>query len=242
MIKGIIFDLGNTLLKFTGDWPTVRREGAAAMADWYLKKKHVKIDPAALIEAFLAEIAACQQQASQTQTEVQAQDTLRRALAKIDAPAAATAHIEAALKIYFGPEEAASQPYPDAVDTLKKLSLNYRLGLCSNAADDPLIQRLVNQGSLRPWLSPTFSSAGLGWRKPRPEPFQLIASRWELSPAEIVVVGDTLAVDILGAHNAGMASVLVTMDESATNAQHRDIKPSATASSLSALLDVIVKL
>ncbi len=240
MIKGIIFDLGSTLIRFNGDWQAVVREGAEAMADWYLKKKHIKLDGVALIEAFLEARAAGRVLAEETHTEVLAQESLRQALRKIGAPAAAEALVEAAIKIYFAPEEAAYQTYPDAPETLKQLqSHGYRLGLYSNATDDKLVQRLVNQAYLRPFLSPTFSSAGWGWRKPKREPFDLIARRWGLSPEQIVVVGDTLNADILGAHNAGMRGILVTMDESPSNEQHRHIQPAAVAASLSAVPEII---
>jgi HAD superfamily hydrolase (TIGR01549 family) len=243
LIKGIIFDLGSTLLRFTGDWPTIEQQGAAAMADWYLRKKHIQLDGPALAEAFLAERVAGFALARQTLAEVLAQDCLHRALQKINAPTAAETLVEAAIKIYFGPEEAFWQPYPDAAATLKTLKgQGYRLGLYSNATDDRLIQRLVNQSGLRPWLSPTFSSAAWGWRKPKREPFDLIAARWGLPAHEIVVIGDTLNADILGARNAGMTSILVTMDENRTNADNQHIRPTATAVSLSELPEIIARL
>jgi putative hydrolase of the HAD superfamily len=155
---------------------------------------------------------------------------LRVALDKIGGPNEASALIPQAARVYFGPEEAAWKAYPDAQPTLKRLSeQGYRLGLLSNATDDPFIQRLVNRLELRPWLSPTFSSAGLRWRKPLREPFDLILSRWKLPPEEVIVVGDTLNADILGAHNAGMRGVLITADESPRNDAYRDaIVPDAT--------------
>ena len=243
MIKGIIFDMGNTLLRFAGDWDTVIQAGAQAMANWYFKKKHIKLDQLALVEAFLNERAAGREIAHQTHTEVLARQSLRDALKKIEAPASAEALVEAAIKVFFEPEEAVWRSYPDAADTLKGLySRGYRLGLYSNATDDPLVQRMINTNGLRPWLSPTFSSAGCGWRKPKPEPFEMIAGRWGLRPGEIVVVGDTLKADILGAHNAGMFSILVTMDEAASNGDSRHIQPTATADSLSALPEIIAGL
>ncbi len=243
MIKGIIFDLGNTLLRFSGDLAEVQRAGAEAMADWYLKKRHIKLDAPALIETFLAERAAGRALAQETQLEVTAQQSLRETLQKLEASASAEALVEAAIKIYFAPEEAAYAAYPDAAETLKQLkSRGYRLGLYSNATDDKLIQRLVNQGGLRPWLSPTFSSAAWGWRKPRREPFDLIAGRWGLAPAEVVMVGDTLQADILGAQNAGMPGILATMDEAPSNADHRHIQPAAVAETLSALPEIIAQL
>jgi putative hydrolase of the HAD superfamily len=243
LIKGIIFDLGSTLVQFTGDSRRVEQEGAEAMAEWYLKKKHIKLDGPALVEAFLAERAVARASAIETQMEVTAQDTLREALKKIEAPANAAALVEAAIKVFFAPEEALYLAYPDAVATLKQLKgQGYRLGLYSNATDDPLIQRMVNQNGLRPWLSPTFSSAQWGWRKPKQEPFALIAGRWNLSPAEVVVVGDTLDTDILGAQNAGIPGILVTMNESRFNANNRHIQPTASVETLSALPEIIAKL
>lgn len=243
MIKGIIFDLGNTLLQFTGDWLGVQRQGAEAMADWYLKKKHIKLDGSALVETFLAERSAGRKMAFETHIEVTAQQSLSNALQKIEAPASAGALLEAAIKINFAPEEAAYVPYPDAADTLKQLkSRGYRLGLYSNATDDKLVQRLINRGGLRPWLSPTFSSAGWGWRKPKAEAFAMIAGRWGLSPAEVVVVGDTLNADILGAHNAGMPGILAVMDESPLNETNRHIQPAVTVTTLAVLPDIIGQL
>jgi HAD superfamily hydrolase (TIGR01549 family) len=206
-----------------------------------------------LVEAFLAERSAGWETARQTQIEVTAQQSLRHALKKIDAPASAEALVEAALKVYFAFEETVWQSYPDAVDTLKLLrgqgysgyrgySGHYSLGLYSNATDDAFIQRMVNRLGLRPWLSPTFSSAGWGWRKPRREPFDLIASRWGLPPQEIVVVGDTLNADVLGAQNAGMHSILVTMDENPSNVNHRHIQPTAVAGSLSEVPELVAQL
>ena len=243
MIKGIIFDMGSTLLRFTGDWDTVIRAGAEAMGNWYLKKKHIKVDASSLAEVFLRERVAGRKLANQTHTEVTARQSLSDALEKIGAPASTGALVEAAVKVFFGPEEDFWQSYPDARDMLKLLkSRGCRLGVYSNATDDPLVQRMINRSGLRPWLSPTFSSAGWGWRKPRREPFDLIANRWGLPPEEIVVVGDTLNADILGAQNAGMRGILVTMDEAPSNAENRHIQPAASAGSLSALPEIIAGL
>lgn len=243
MIRGIIFDLGNTLLRFEGDADSAAREGAEAMAAWFLKKKHIKLDVQALVDAFLAERQAGREVADRTRQEVTAQHSLRQALARIDAPPSTGPLVEAAVKVYFGPEEAGWRSYPDAVDTLKRLKARgYRLGLYSNATDDPFIQRLVNRNGLRPYLSPTFSSAGWGWRKPRPAAFELIARRWDLPPAELLMVGDTLNADILGAHRAGMPGILVTMDEAPSNEANRHVEPDAVADRLSALPEMIERL
>lgn len=245
MINGIIFDLGHTLLYLSQDAEELARAGAEAMAAWYLKKKHIKLDSAALVETFLAERAQARVRAAETLTEITAQQSLSRTLTAIGAPpvALAPAMLEAAVKVFFEPEQAAWRRYPEAIEVLKALKTEgYCLGVYSNATDDPLIQRLINQNGLRPYLSITFSSAGWGWCKPRPEPFQLIARRWALPPAQVVVIGDTLNTDILGAHNAGMPGILVTMNESPANKAHRHIQPTATAGRLDLLPALIAQL
>lgn len=234
LIKGVIFDLGSTLIKFNGNWAEVVREGAEATAEWYYKQRHIKVNQAALIEALLEERRLALQQAAETLEEAQMTEVLRRALKRINVSARAEATVEEALHRFFAPEEAAHTPFPDAVETLKTLrAKNLKVGILSNAPNDPLIQRLVNDNGLRPWVSPVFSSAGLGWRKPRPEPFALIAQRWGLPPDQIVVVGDTLAADILGAKNAGMRSIHAAMVENPANELYRYIRPDRMVTVLS---------
>ena len=241
MIKGIIFDLGHTLLEFNRELDEVAREGAETLAEWYHKKKRIQLDQADLVETFLAERESAAQQASQSRQEIPLRQTLEVALSKIEAPAATKSKmlLEAAIKIYFAPEQAAWQAYPDAISTLKLLKGHYRLGLYSNATDDAYVQRLINENKLRPELSITFSSAGLGWRKPAPQGFALIAQRWGLPVEQIVVVGDALEVDILGAQNAGMPSILVERQAASTP---NSITPTALVNNLAELPQLISEL
>jgi putative hydrolase of the HAD superfamily len=235
-IRGVIFDLGNTLMVFDGAWEDTIHQGAADLAAFF-ERKRVKLDGAGLAETFIAERKAGREVSYRTQQEVVCGESLRCALEKLAAPEAAYPLLAETVRAYFRREEATWKAYPDAKSTLKRLfEQGYRLGVLSNATDDPFIQRLVNRLELRPWLSPVFSSAGLPFRKPRREPFDLILSRWNLPPEAVVMVGDALEYDILGAHNAGMGGVLITADELPINEPHRErIIPDATIQSLSEL-------
>ncbi len=220
-IQGIVFDLGNTLMYLDADPDDVVNQGVAEMAAFF-KRKRARLDETALGEAFLAERRMGREIAFRTNREVPCRESLRAALEKVQAPPEAYKLIDEAVRVYFGPEEAAWTAYPDARTTLKQLyERGYRLGLLSNATDDPFIQRLVNRLEFRPWLSPVFSSAGLGLRKPLRDAFDLVLSRWNMSAEAAVMVGDTLDADILGAHNAGMRSVLITADEAPGNDAHQ---------------------
>ena len=167
-------------------------------------------------------------------------DAILNALRNVDAPKRAETLTQQAAKILFQGEEDAHALIPDALETLKTLSAQkFKLSLLSNASDDALIQRLVNRNGLRPWLSPVFSSAGLGRQKPKPDPFLLIAERWRLPTAEIAVVGDTLTADIQGARNAGMFGILVTRIENPRNEENWHIKADITIAALNVLPKVI---
>ncbi len=239
-VRGVIFDLGSTLMYFDGEWEDVTSRGAEDMVAFFARKQ-VRLDGAALAETFLAERQVGREVAYRTDREVTCIESLRAALEKAEAPPEAYPLMAEAVRVYFGPEEAAWKAYPDARATLKALAQQgHRLGLLSNATDDLFVQRLVNRLDLRPWLSPTFSSAGLGLRKPKREPFDLILSRWNLAPASIVVVGDTLNADILGAHNSGMQGILITADEAPRNDEHREtIMPDGTIAALGGLPGLI---
>ena len=72
------------------------------------------------------------------------------------------------------------------------------------------------------------------------EPFDLILSRWNLPPDAVIMVGDTLSADILGANNAGMRGVLLSADEPPWNNQVREtILPDATVPALTELPGLI---
>ena len=248
-VQGVIFDLGGTLMTFVGDWEAVQNEGVSEMLALF-RRQRIALDEAGLGTAFLNERRSGFERAASTHREVTCAEALRTALQAVGAPVAAFEHIPAAVRAYFAPEEAAWQAFPASRGVLRALATGrgnggsgLRLAALSNATDDPFIQRLVNRLGFRPWLSPVWSSALLGWRKPEPEPFLSIAQRWELPPEALVVVGDRLNADVLGAQRAGMRSVLVTTDEPADNEQHRQtIIPTAVIEDIGQLPDVIARL
>lgn len=249
-VGGIIFDLGGTLMTFVGSWDAVQQQGAADMAA-YFRRQRVTLDEPGLIVHFLAERRAGFERAAQTHREVTCAESLRSALHAVGAPAAAFERIPEAVRVYFAPEEAAWQALPDSRRVLRDLAITggrpgaaaHRLAALSNATDDPLIQRLVNRLGFRPWLAPVWSSAMLGQRKPQRESFLAIAQRWGLPPAALIVVGDRLNADILGAQNADMRGVLITADEAPDNDQHRDsIIPDAVIHTIGELPGLLERL
>ena len=239
MIGGIIFDLGNTLMYLDGDWREIEARGVAEMSD-FLVKQGLALDRVRFSEAFLVHRQKGFARASETRIEVLATDTLRATLAAFGYPNVDDKLIREALMHYFRLEEQSYIAYPDALDVLRQLdSMGYRLGMISNATDDPLIQRLVDRLGFRPWLKPALSSAGVGIRKPDPRIFHIVLDEWRLLPTQVVMVGDTPEADILGAQLAGLHSVLVNMHQGSPNTAGLNIQADGQIDSLSLLPGVI---
>jgi HAD superfamily hydrolase (TIGR01549 family) len=240
-VRGAIFDLGDTLIYYDAPWDdAVSRAAAGEMAALFARRR-IELDETALVEAFIVERQAGRTVAERTNREVTCDASLRAALEKIQAPSAAFRLVPEAVRTYFRHGEATWTAYPDAQATLRHLyRQGYRLGALSNATDDPNIQRIVNRLGLRPWLSPVFTSAGLGTRKPLRAPFDLVLSRWSLPPEAVVMVGDSLSNDVAGAHAAGMRAVLITVGESKPNDERQPpIIPDASISALSQLPELL---
>jgi HAD superfamily hydrolase (TIGR01662 family) len=152
--------------------------------------------------------------------------------------------IDGALDAFFAHEEECWYAHPDSLAVLRELAgRGLRLGMFSNATCDRLIQRVVDRLGFRPFLAPTLTSAGVGIRKPDPAAFEPILDAWGLRPESVVMVGDSLAADILGAQRAGMRSVWIAARDDARQEGSRpwdgplaEIRPDRMISSLGELL------
>lgn len=122
-----------------------------------------------------------------------------------------------AIDVYFEEGKRCWQAFPDAVETLSALTdLGLRVGLISNADNEPVVFDSVARLGFAPYLDPVLSSASEPrWRKPDPRIFHLVSDAWKLDPGEIAMVGDAPRYDILGAHRAGMRGILIDRGDKA---------------------------
>lgn len=103
------------------------------------------------------------------------------------------------------------QVAPDAIATLTALRhAGLRLGVCSNAAyPAPSMLGQLEHVGLLPLLDSAVFSSGVGWRKPAPQIFAAALAALGAGARTTVMVGDTVAADVDGAHAAGMRTVLL---------------------------------
>lgn len=242
-IKGIIFDLGNTLMYMGHDWRAVLAQGAADLAE-FLLARGFDIEPGQFADDFVSLRRSLWEKSVEAQVEYTADYTLKTLLAQLGYENVSDSLIEQAVNTFFAFEESLWQPYPGAEATLRELSeRGYRLALISNAIYDPLIQRLVDKGGFRKWLDPALSSAGVGIRKPHPGIFQIVLDQWEFPPSQVVMIGDMVRFDIVGAHNSGLKGILAAWDLYPDYDREADhVGPDARVDSLTDLVAVIVAL
>jgi putative hydrolase of the HAD superfamily len=108
---------------------------------------------------------------------------------------------------------------PEAIPVLDFLrARGIRVGLCSNAPYrvQSLHAQLAFLGLDRHLDAATFS-AEVGWRKPSPRIFAAALSALGTTAERTVMVGDSEAADIAGAHAAGMRVVLIRRSADGTS-------------------------
>jgi HAD superfamily hydrolase (TIGR01662 family) len=242
MLRGAIFDLGSTLIsnEYNNRWADLRpRMLSALTAD--MRAQGLALDEVAFTDAFLRTFNDFDTQRQTHFKEITTEYVLRETFRAIHA-APNGLDFDRALAAFFGPSEALWRPMPGVHETLNELRRqSLKLAIVSNAADDANVQRLIDNHDLRPYFDPIVVSATVGVRKPNPRIFEPVVRAWGLPPAELVMIGDTLGADILGAKHMGFKSIWVTMEsDTPYNAAHRHtVLPDATAASLAELPGLI---
>ena len=101
----------------------------------------------------------------------------------------------------------------DCQESLARLKdMGLYLSIVSNI-DDDMLDPLVERGECHRWLSHWTSSEGAKSCKPDQEFFRIALEKSGLKPEEVLFVGDSMEQDILGAHIAGMVTVLIAEDD-----------------------------
>jgi len=249
MIKGIIFDLGRTLIYSGEKRRKVDQEATAAMLV-YLNANGITPEL-----KFVTSFRIAREQglriAENTQLEQDMEIALRAALLLTgESEGVPEKILRRAVDVYFDVYEQYWLAYPDTIEVLDRLSgLGMRLGAISNFESDKMMRRVLDSLDISPFLKPIITSAAVNWRKPRPDIFRLVSQEWELNPHEIVMVGDSLRDDIAGAQNTGMRGILICRRKhtglnrtESFKYENIEIKPDATIDSLEEVQEAIARM
>lgn len=237
MIDSVIFDLGGTLLYFDGNWAEVMSQANQELLG-HLREAGLSLDESRFLMSFRTDLEAYYQEREAEFIEYTTQYILRKLLAEMGYPDLPDQVIRPALAGMYAITQKHWHLEQDTISTLESLRAEgYHLALMSNAGDDADVQALVDNAGLRPYFEHILTSAAKGIRKPNPRIFSDLLQLWNRLPEEVIMVGDTLGADILGARNAGMASVWITRrGNTPANRAHADtIHPDYVIHTLSEL-------
>jgi putative hydrolase of the HAD superfamily len=243
VIQGVIFDLGSTLIRFTGDWPEVFARSLDVLVE-ELERQGISLDDAQFKRTFENALRDYHQQRDRDLVERTTQVVLMDTLTDLLGSQPPEPAVINALEGMYRVSQERWHTLPATHDVLESLDQRgLRLGLISNASDEADVQRLIDKAGIRKYLDPIVISAGFGLRKPHPDIFNAVLQEWQLRPENVVMVGDLLEADILGAEKVGMRHIWMTeVIDAADVEQPHPVEPDAIAPALAdvpAILDSI---
>ena len=241
LIRGVIFDLGMTLIRFIGDWDAAMERGKRSLAAYLLRNKF-QIDAKYFMETFGGRLEEDQKVRLVDHIERPTSLLLKDVMAQLGYPDISDKVVDGAMQQFYAESEIYWIPLPSSTQVLIELrDEGYKLGLISNAGDKHNVLRLINKSNLQGIFAPVLVSAAEGIRKPDVRLFEQVLAEWGLSADQVVMVGDTLAEDIVGAKKAGMHQIWlkenVNTPENQTLAE--EIQPEMVAPRLTDIPEMI---
>lgn len=209
-IKGIIFDLGYTLIEYkSNDWPPIIQACNKKAHDELIGMKITLPD----FELFESRLEAIKEEYRRAAYEEMygwnINDAIKTVLVEFGINEAET--IAACyLNEFYAAGRERMQIAPKTVETLKYLKdRGYITGVISNTIYPAELHEIdLNIFGLKPYLDFRIYSSEFGFRKPHPKIFAEGVRQTGLSPEEVVYIGDRYEMDALGAQECGLKPVI----------------------------------
>lgn len=227
MVDGVIFDYGSTLIQFDADFPSVRTSAHHALV-CALAAEGISLQEDAFLERFCRKMVESDTRRNRDRLEVTAGEILAETLREEGIATLSPSRIKRVLRKMYAVFEEHWKPYPETHEALRQIkALRLRLAMVSNAADEADVRSLLKNHRLEALFSPVVISAAIGFRKPDARAFQPVLDAWKCDPGKIVMVGDQLGMDILGAQALGMRTIWIRTEEDAPS--NREFRGKVTA-------------
>ncbi|TFE02493.1 HAD family hydrolase [Jeotgalibacillus sp. R-1-5s-1] len=130
--------------------------------------------------------------------------------------------------------------YEETFDVLEELKQRkHRLVMVTNGAPSLQLEKLRITPELVPYFEHIVISGNVGEGKPEKAVFDHALRLTEEAPDNVLMIGDNLKTDILGANRSGIESVWIRHDPSASPQQDVDGQPTHTISRLKEIFSVL---
>jgi len=209
LLKGAIFDLGGTLIHLTVSWEQVREWRIKAIYE-ALQDRGVTLDFNELKREYMTLHDEESDYAARTLEEIEIETTFANLFDRLGLEAKQRPAMADLVKTSFAFEVNSWVLFPGVQVMLQQVrDLGLKMGLLSNARSDWAVREIVEQLGLTKYFDAILTSAAVGHRKPRPEPFQQMLESLGLDGSEAVMIGNSMEADVAGARPFGMKTVHV---------------------------------
>ena len=241
-MRAILLDLFGTVVHFAPQVPVVEVAGQRWRTTMgWLQEAAARELPAVAFEDLLTALMAVTEEITRQRPpeyfEVPSCERFRRALLRVGIEAEKAPALAERLSLVHMQFLASTTLLPAGyADALQQLGARYPLALVSNFDHAPTAHGILRKHDIAAHFDPILISADFGRRKPHPAIFQAALTRLGLEPGDTVHVGDSVADDVVGAHNAGIPAVWV-------NARNESPPPDApSATVIGSLLELADRL
>lgn len=239
LLRGAIFDLGETLIHLTASWEQVR-EGRMKAIHEALQEHGLTLDFKDLKHEYMKLHDEESKYANRTLEEIEIAGSIAKLLDRLGVKERQRPVMTDLVKKFFVFEVDSWSLFPGVQEMLQQVrDLGLKMGLCSNSRSDWAVREIAEQLGLTKYFDSIVTSAAVGVRKPRPEPFQQILRLLGLQPNEAVMIGNSTEADIAGAKPLGIKTIHVTYGD---DAEEGSVDPDATVSAIGGIVPAIKRI
>ncbi len=110
------------------------------------------------------------------------------------------------------------RPFPEVLETLNQLRLQYHLAVVSDAQSAYAVPELRAVGLLH-YFNPIIVSGDYGYCKPDPRLFQKALDALKVRPEQALFFGNDVYHDIFGAQQVGMKAIFISSNQGNSSSQ-----------------------
>jgi len=209
LLKGAIFDLGETLMHLTVSWEQVREWRIEAIYESFTEHG-VTPDLNHLKREYLQLHEEESEYAARTLEEIEIRESFVKLFDRLGVKPGQQPEMEELVERFFALEAESWVLFPGIPEMLQQVrDLGLKMGVLSNARSDWAVREIMERLGLTRCFDVILTSAALGVRKPRPEPFREILKLLGIEATEAVMVGNSMEADVVGAVPLGIKTIRV---------------------------------
>jgi putative hydrolase of the HAD superfamily len=245
LLKGALFDLGETLMHLTVTWEQVREWRVKAIYEAFTEHG-LALELGDVKREYLRLHEEESEYAARTLEEIEIRESFVKLFDRLGVKPQQQPEMEDLVKRFFALEAESWALFPGIPEMLQQVhDLGLKMGLLSNARNDWAVREIMERLGLTRYFDVILTSAALGVRKPRPEPFREMLKLLGIEAAEAVMVGNSMEADIAGAVPLGIKTIRVIFGDNVDELRigmEVTVDPDVTVSAASDVVSAIKRM